>query len=77
MWVGEQGRAIARAILRSVMIEWGMIIRTSAIDRLINEALIAGVDMVLNLGAGLETRPYRMKLPASLRWVEGGFSQHH
>ena len=50
-----------------------MIIRTSAIDRLIGEALIAGVDTVLNLGAGLDTRPYRMKLPASLRWVELDF----
>ena len=70
---GERGLAIARAIPRSVMVEWGMIIRTSAIDRLINEALIAGVDTVLNLGAGLDTRPYRMKLPASLRWVELDF----
>ena len=50
-----------------------MIIRTSAIDRLIGEAVIAGVDTVLNLGAGLDTRPYRMKLPASLRWVELDF----
>jgi len=71
--VGERGRAIARAIPRSVMVEWGTIIRTSAIDRLINEALSAGVDTVLNLGAGLDTRPYRMKLPASLRWVELDF----
>ncbi|HEY4968680.1 MAG TPA: SAM-dependent methyltransferase, partial [Steroidobacteraceae bacterium] len=71
--VGERGRAIARAIPRATMVRWGMIIRTSAIDRLINEALLAGVDTVLNLGAGLDTRPYRMKLPASLRWVELDF----
>ncbi len=70
---GDRGRAIARSIPRAAMVEWGMIIRTSAIDRLINEALIAGVDTVLNLGAGLDTRPYRMKLPASLRWVELDF----
>src|SRR5665213_4474559 len=55
------------------MVEWGMIVRTSAIDRLINEALSAGVDTVLNLGAGLDTRPYRMKLPGTLRWVELDF----
>ena len=71
--VGERGRAIARSIPRAAMVEWGMIVRTSAIDRLINEALSAGVDTVLNLGAGLDTRPYRMKLPASLRWVEQDF----
>jgi methyltransferase (TIGR00027 family) len=70
---GERGRAISRAISRSAMVEWGMIIRTSAIDRLINEALISGVDMVLNLGAGLDTRPYRMKMPATLRWIELDF----
>jgi O-methyltransferase involved in polyketide biosynthesis len=55
------------------MVEWGTVIRTSAIDRLIDEALISGVDTVLNLGAGLDTRPYRMKLPASLRWIELDF----
>ncbi len=71
--VGDRGRAIARAIPRARMVEWGMIMRTSAIDHLINEALIAGVDTVLNLGAGLDTRPYRMELPATLRWVELDF----
>src|SRR6267378_415360 len=29
-----------------------------------------GADLVLNLAAGLDTRPYRMDLPATLRWVE-------
>ena len=47
--------------------------RTSAIDRLIYEALQSGVDTVLNLGAGLDTRPYRMNLPATLRWIELDF----
>jgi len=50
-----------------------MIVRTSAIDRLINEALSAGVDTVLNLGAGMDTRPYRMEFPATLCWVEADF----
>ena len=50
-----------------------MVMRTSAIDRLIYEALQSGVDTVLNLGAGLDTRPYRMKLPAALRWIEMDF----
>ncbi len=73
MLAGERGRAIARSFSRATMIEWGTIIRTCAIDRLINEALVAGVDTVLNLGAGLDTRPYRMALPATLRWVELDF----
>lgn len=70
---GERGRAIARSIPRPALVQWGMITRTSAIDRLIDEALSSGIDTVLNLGAGLDTRPYRMRLPASLRWVEMDF----
>jgi methyltransferase (TIGR00027 family) len=70
---GERGRQIARAIPRAAMVAWGMVMRTSAIDRLIDEAVTAGIDTVLNLGAGLDTRPYRMKLPAALRWIEIDF----
>ena len=50
-----------------------MVVRTTAIDRLIYEALQSGVDTVLNLGAGLDTRPYRMNLPANLQWIEIDF----
>lgn len=32
-----------------------------------------GVDTVVNLGAGLDTRPYRMKLSRTLRWIEVDF----
>jgi O-methyltransferase involved in polyketide biosynthesis len=32
-----------------------------------------GVDTVLNLAAGLDARPYRMPLPATLRWFEADF----
>jgi O-methyltransferase involved in polyketide biosynthesis len=52
------------------MMAWGVVARTSAIDRLITESLSSGVDTVLNLGAGMDTRPYRMALPPQLRWVE-------
>jgi O-methyltransferase involved in polyketide biosynthesis len=30
----------------------------------------AGVDMVVSLAPGLDARPYRLALPAALRWVE-------
>jgi methyltransferase (TIGR00027 family) len=70
---GKRGLQIARSIPRAAMMEWGMVVRTSAIDRLIYGALQSGVDTVLNLGAGLDTRPYRMKLPATLRWIEMDF----
>src|SRR5205814_9443672 len=32
-----------------------------------------GVGTVLNLAAGLDTRPYRLPLPPALRWVEADF----
>ena len=67
---GEAGRKIARAMAPAAVVGWGMVVRTSAIDRLLDEAVQAGVDLILNLGAGMDTRPYRMKLPSSLRWVE-------
>ena len=70
---GNRGRRIARSIPRAAMVQWGTVVRTSAIDRLIYEALQSGIDTVLNLGAGLDTRPYRMKLPAALRWIEMDF----
>jgi methyltransferase (TIGR00027 family) len=70
---GNRGRQIARSIPRAAMVQWGMVVRTSAIDQLIYESLQSGVDTVLNLGAGLDTRPYRMKLPADLQWIEIDF----
>ena len=52
--------------------EWMTVVRTVVIDRYLQEAIARGVDTVVNLGACLDTRPYRMTLPASLSWVEAG-----
>jgi O-methyltransferase involved in polyketide biosynthesis len=41
-----------------------------AVDRAIADEVAKGASLVLNLAAGLDTRPYRMTFPASLRWVE-------
>jgi O-methyltransferase involved in polyketide biosynthesis len=38
--------------------------------RIVAKQVALGCDLVLNLAAGLDTRPYRLALPASLRWVE-------
>jgi methyltransferase (TIGR00027 family) len=71
--VGERGKKIAEALSFKEIIGWMMVVRTVAIDELIKRALGLGVDAVINLGAGLDTRPYRMALPASLRWIEIDF----
>src|SRR5258708_27364174 len=44
--------------------------RTVLVDRFITDAVGEGTDLVVHLGAGLDTRPYRMDLPKTLRWVE-------
>lgn len=73
--VGERGRRLAAAMPHGKLMAWVMAVRTVSIDRLVLDALADGVDCVLNLGAGLDTRPYRMALPPALRWVEVDFPQ--
>jgi methyltransferase (TIGR00027 family) len=69
--VGTRGAEIAgRMRATSRYVQWSVVIRTHVIDALIDKLVRDGVDMVVNLGAGLDTRPYRLALPASLRWVE-------
>jgi methyltransferase (TIGR00027 family) len=49
---------------------WVVAIRTVLIDGFLRAAISSGVDTVVNLGAGMDARPYRMDLPPSLRWFE-------
>jgi O-methyltransferase involved in polyketide biosynthesis len=49
---------------------WQMITRTRLIDDMVTAALDEGINCVINLGAGLDTRPYRLALPPTLRWIE-------
>jgi methyltransferase (TIGR00027 family) len=68
---GEQGRRIAdRARRTNGNNGWPLVARTKLIDDLIAASLADGCDCVLNLAAGLDTRPYRLDLPASLSWIE-------
>jgi methyltransferase (TIGR00027 family) len=67
---GEHGEQIAKATPFHEKNEWSWITRTYLFDKIIQEQVAQGADMVLNLAAGLDTRPYRMALPASLKWVE-------
>ena len=66
----ERGRAMGEASHASLLGGWSVVIRTVVIDGMIANALAHGVDVVVNLGAGLDTRPYRLELPATLRWME-------
>ena len=70
---GERGKKIAQTMPGRFMTEWVIAIRTRLIDEFIQEAVDGGVDTVVNLGAGLDTRPYRMELPNSLAWIEADY----
>jgi methyltransferase (TIGR00027 family) len=67
---GEQGRAIVARSPRKLRSGWSIVARTKLIDDLVAACVAEGCTRVVNLAAGLDTRPYRLPLPASLEWVE-------
>lgn len=68
---GARGREIVERLSAPRLIGvWSVAIRTVIIDAYITRAIEQGADTILNLGAGLDTRPYRLDLPSSLRWRE-------
>jgi methyltransferase (TIGR00027 family) len=70
---GIRGTQMVAATPHTEAMAFAMTVRTTAIDRLIHFAIAHGIDTVINLGAGLDTRPYRMQLPAQLKWIEIDF----
>jgi methyltransferase (TIGR00027 family) len=66
---GERGEQIATATAKAHP-DWPYAARTVRFDQIIREQIQQGADLVVNLAAGLDTRPYRMDLPVSLQWVE-------
>ncbi|MFE3054171.1 class I SAM-dependent methyltransferase [Nocardia sp. NPDC059239] len=71
MLAGDVGPVIAAETTR-VMGDhgWPIVARTKLIDDMIGSAINGGCDRVINLAAGLDTRPYRLDLPADLTWIE-------
>jgi methyltransferase (TIGR00027 family) len=70
---GERGARIAKSNplgARKSAAGWPIVTRTYLIDQMIQAHITQGGDMVINLAAGLDTRPYRMELPDSLQWIE-------
>jgi methyltransferase (TIGR00027 family) len=73
---GEQWMEAAKKMPGGKSNAWPMIVRTKVFDELILKAVKElGADAVVNLGAGLDSRPYRLDLPASLVWVEADFPE--
>lgn len=67
---GQHGVDIANTLPDGNKHAWAWVTRTYLFDHFITQELQQGVDLVLNLAAGLDARPYRMKLLASLQWIE-------
>lgn len=68
---GAQGQEIVDTMPRGRAMAWAMIVRTAAFDEMILHAIEhCGADMVVNLAAGLDARPWRLPLPPALRWID-------
>src|SRR5580698_4780573 len=72
---GELGFTIANTLPDGNKHEWAWVARTYLFDHFIAKEIEEGADLVLNLAAGLDARPYRMQLPANLQWVEVDFPE--
>ena len=71
---GDRGMAIVRALDRLEIMCFGIAIRSRFLDQLVLDTVAGqGIATVLSVGAGLDTRPWRLELPAALRWVEVDF----
>ena len=65
---GERGELIARRLHQNY---WAITVRSYLFDHAIGNLLSKEtIDMLVNLAAGLDSRPYRLELPSGLRWVE-------
>ena len=67
---GERGREILEHIPGGRTWGWPMVVRTAVMDEIIQREVAAGADTIVHLAAGMDMRPFRLALPAPLRWVE-------
>jgi methyltransferase (TIGR00027 family) len=68
---GDLGFEIARSVRGATRSAAAAVaLRTCEFDELIGHCVRRGADAVVNLAAGLDARPWRMDLPASLEWFE-------
>ena len=72
---GERGFEIANTLAQGNKHEWAWVARTYLFDQFLLREIQAGAELVVNLAAGLDARPYRMEIPATLPWVEVDFPE--
>ena len=67
---GNRGESIVQAMQNGRKNSWSFVARTYLFDKIIQETLKNGVQQVINLASGLDTRPYRLELPSQLKWID-------
>ncbi|HEX4495211.1 MAG TPA: SAM-dependent methyltransferase [Thermoanaerobaculia bacterium] len=68
---GSRGHDIVRDMKQGRALAWPMIVRTAVFDEIILDAIRnRQTDLVVNLAAGLDARPWRLPLPPALHWVD-------
>lgn len=67
---GERGIQIANTLPEGNKHDWAWAARTYLFDSFLSREIETGADLVVNLAAGLDARPYRMDLPPTLQWIE-------
>lgn len=67
---GERGVEILRSMSRRMTMDWPIVVRTAVMDEIVLRCVQQGCRTVLDLAAGLDARPWRLPLPASLRWID-------
>ena len=73
---GPRGDAILHAIAGWQLMCFGIGLRTRFLDDLVIETIARdSIEVVLSVGAGLDTRPWRLELPPDLRWIEADFPE--
>ena len=72
---GERGFHFANTLPEGNKHEWAWVARTYLFDQFIAREIEQGADLVINLAAGLDARPYRMQIPPTLQWIEVDFPE--
>jgi methyltransferase (TIGR00027 family) len=67
---GERGFQIAHSLQDGTKHEWAWAARIYLFDQFVAREIRLGTELIVNLAAGLDTRPYRLELPPTLHWVE-------
>ena len=67
---GKRGESIVQAMQNGIKNSWSFVARTYLFDKIIQETVKNGVQQVINLASGLDTRPYRLELPSEIKWID-------